>query len=324
MGSHSTGPTSISVIIPTYNEERTIENCLDALISADYEDRKEILVVDGRSEDRTRDVVSSYERDHNCVSLLDNPGQTTPHGINVGLENATGDVVSFISGHSVVTERFFSNIVAAFDRAPDADVVGGRMVPSPDTYFEHSVAAALVSRLGSSSSRFRPVEGYVETVNFGAYRREVIETVGKMDTDLPRAQDYEYNMRVRAAGFRLYQYPELRISYVPRSTPLALAKQYYGNGYWKANVFDKLDNYPLPPRVCGLAMLLLGSATIPLLPLVLGTYLVIINLVAISSIRAAEIDAGLKHILGTVLALSIMHSSFALGILHGSLFPPRR
>ncbi|RMB23568.1 glycosyltransferase family 2 protein [Haloplanus aerogenes] len=313
--------TSVSIIIPTHNEEQTIESCLDALISADCESHKEILVVDGQSEDRTREQISSYEQAHQCVSLYDNPQQTTPHGINIGLENATGEVVSFISGHSIVSEQFFNHIMTAFDRAPDADVVGGRMVPSPETYFEHSVAAALISRLGASSSRFRPVEGYVETVNFGAYRREVIETVGKMDTDLPRAQDYEYNKRVRAAGFRLYQYPELQISYVPRSTPLALAKQYYGNGYWKANVFNKLDEYPLPPRVCGLAMIILGSVTIPLWPLMLGSYLIIINFVAISSIRTSKVGTDMKHIPGAVLALFIMHSSFALGILHGSISP---
>ncbi|WP_157969532.1 glycosyltransferase [Haloplanus rubicundus] len=321
MNSSSSKTASISVIVPTYNEEQTIKNCLDALIFADYKGRKEILVVDGRSEDRTRDLVSSYEHDHQCVSLYDNPGRTTPHGINVGIKNATGDIVSFISGHSIVPPQFFNDIMTAFERAPDADVVGGRMIPRADTYFEHSVAAALVSRLGASSARFRPVEGYVNTVNFGAYRREVIDTVGKMDTDLPRAQDYEYNKRVRAAGFRLYQYPELQISYIPRSTPLALGKQYYGNGYGKANVFDKLDEYPLSPRVCGLAMIFLSGVTVPLWSLILGIYLVIINLVAISSIRASEVDAGIRHIPGAMLALFIMHSSFAFGLLHGSIFP---
>ena len=312
---------NITVIIPTYNEETAIAECLDALLAAEHSGDKEILVVDGHSEDQTRKIVDQYQQKNDCIQLYDNPERTTPHGINIGLEHASGDVITFVGGHSVPPADFFASIVTVFNRVPDADVVGGRMAPAPSTYFEHAVTAALVSPLGSSSTRFQSIEGYVETVNFGAYRREVIETVGKMNTELPRAQDYEYNRRVRDSGFRIYQHPSLEIGYIPRSTPLSLAKQYYGNGYWKTTVFREFGDYPLPPRILGLGTVAFALFMIPFWALLFGGYLVLLNLVAISSIKKTRSKTRLWHVPGAVVSLLVMHACFAAGLFQGTVFP---
>ena len=162
--------------------------------------------------------------------MHDNQNRRTPDGINVGFKASSGEIVVLVGGHSTLPADFFRRVDQAFERAPDAGVVGGVMEPSPSTYFETAVSKALVSPLGASSSRFSEDEGYVETVNYGAYRQSVINEVGPMDTSLPRAQDYEYNRRVRDKGIKIYQYPKIRVAYEPRSTPKSLMMQYFGNG----------------------------------------------------------------------------------------------
>lgn len=316
----------ISVVVPTYNEEEYIEDCLEALLDAENpHGSTEILIVDGRSEDRTREIVRRYKEEVDHLELFDNPERTTPEAMNIGMERAEGNVISFISGHSTVPDDFFVKIGEAFDRAPEADVVGGVMDPKPQTYFETGVSGALQSRMGSTSNRFRRFEGYVDTVNFGAYRRRVIDEIGLMDTNLPRGQDYEFNRRVRKNGFKIYQYPDLRIDYHPRSTPTALARQYYGNGYWKTVIFRMYDDYPLPPRVCGFGAIT-GSllASMLILPLIL--YMMAILGVGFQSVvdHTDREEIAYKHLPVIVLALLIMHSSFGIGLVHGSLFEPDR
>jgi glycosyltransferase involved in cell wall biosynthesis len=315
MATGDDAPYTYSVVVPVYNEAGTIEDCLDALLGTDYPTSAlEILVADGGSEDRTREIVADYAEP---VQLLDNPGKTTPHGLNVGLEASSKEIIVLISGHSRVEPSFFTELTAAFEREPEADVVGGVMVPEATGYRQRVVSAALTTPLGSSSTRFQENEGFVETVNFGAYKREVSETIGEFDTGLPRAQDYEYNRRVRKAGFRIYQTSSVRVYYTPRSSFAALARQYYGNGYWKAVVHDRFDELPASPDVLttGGAVACLGVLLVgPVVTLgVVGLVGYVLALCWATRQAAAEI--GPTEYPGIVLALAIMHWSYALGFL---------
>lgn len=318
---------TFSVVVPVYNEEENIERCLSSIVNANCQtDRLEVLVVDGMSDDATREIVREYERTTPQVRLLDNPDRTTPRAMNVGFTESINDVIILLSGHSWIARDFFSQIDEVFDeRAPDADVVGGVMVPEPTGYFESAVTGALTSALGSSSTRFQSTEGYVETVNFGAYRREVINDVGQMDETLPRAQDYEYNRRVREHGYSIYQYPEIQVMYRPRSSPKKLAKQYFGNGYWKAHVFQQYNTYSRLTRLRSQTALTVGGLLILFTLLSPGAVAILVatgilysTMLVLSTKRTIEKNEQLnaKHGPGTICALIIMHVSYTLGFLY--------
>src|SRR6185503_16601724 len=77
----------VSVVMPCRNEERFIEKCLASILATDYPgDRFEVLVVDGMSEDRTRDLVSLIASRDPRVRLVDNPARTTPLALNTGID----------------------------------------------------------------------------------------------------------------------------------------------------------------------------------------------------------------------------------------------
>jgi hypothetical protein len=113
--------------------------------------------------------------------------------------------------------------------------VGGIMDAEGVTPFERAVAAAMTSRLGVGSARFHTggSAGPADTVYLGVFRREWLDRMGGYDPRFVRAQDWELNHRIRQAGGVVWFSPALRVSYRPRATLRALARQYRDYGRWR-------------------------------------------------------------------------------------------
>ena len=115
----------VSGIVPVFNEERYIEQTLHSLLAQDYpKERYEILVVNGRSTDRTTTIVKAIMREHSTVRLLDNPRQIVLAGLNVGIPNALGEVIIRVDGHSRMAADFLRQSVEHL-LAGDAECVWG-------------------------------------------------------------------------------------------------------------------------------------------------------------------------------------------------------
>src|SRR5690348_13740539 len=91
----------VSIIIPCRNERDHIVACLDSVLANDYPlERMEVLVVDGASDDGTRDLLAAYAEQHPMVHWLDNPRRITPVALNIGIRHARGDVIMRMDAHS--------------------------------------------------------------------------------------------------------------------------------------------------------------------------------------------------------------------------------
>ena len=314
---------SLSVIIPVLNEAEAIGECLDSLINASLPQVDiEILVIDGMSEDKTREIVNQYSQQHEEIYLIDNKQQTTPTGFNKGFEEFSNEIAVLMSGHASVSDNFFLTIIDLFENeAPDADIVGTRVYPDSEGYIQTSIAGALTSRFGAGSKRFRPYAGYVTTVSYGAYRREVIETVGKMDPELPRGQDYDFNKRAREQGFKIYQAAESTVQYEPRSSFTELFRQKMGNGRGKAQISlmneTRLSRI-LSPVSIGLSVTLLIFFPL-LLSLLTTVFVVYLSVMAgsITEVIVRDNSFSPRHFFGILVALVVIHSSFSIGFLIG-------
>src|SRR2546423_1762943 len=114
----------ISVILPCRNEERFIGPCLDSFLDTAWpKDRLELLVVDGMSNDRTRDIVGHYARKHPWIRLVDNPKRIVPTALNLGIKAATGDIIVRMDAHVVYPPEYLTKLVAALESS-GADNVG--------------------------------------------------------------------------------------------------------------------------------------------------------------------------------------------------------
>lgn len=223
----------VSVVVAVRNEEKHIAQCLQSLIDQDYlSDSYEILVVDGRSQDRTRDIVASFLEKYPQIRLLDNPKVVYPAGLNIGIREARGEVIIKVDGHAFVARDFLSKSVAYLQKT-GAAVVGGPVATVGKGYIGRAIAGVLSSPFGVGDARFRysRKEGYVNTVPFGAYWKKTFDEVGLFKESLQRVEDLELHSRIRQKGGKFFLTPEIKSTYHSRATLKGLIRQAFSSGY---------------------------------------------------------------------------------------------
>ena len=227
----------LSVICPIYNEEKYIVQFLNSLLLQDYpKEELEILLVDGMSKDRTREIVKGYIGEYPFIHLIDNPEKIVPYAMNKGIDAAKGDIIMRVDAHASYQPNYFSSLVNALKRLK-ADNVG--TVCKTDVMNKTSKTLAirevLGNKFGVGNSSFRTGidhEQEVETVPFGCWPKSVFEKYGKYDVRLVRNQDIELNKRILRGGGKIYIIPDIYCTYLARETYRALSKNNYGNGKW--------------------------------------------------------------------------------------------
>ncbi len=231
----------ISVIVPVRNEEKYIEGLLDELLQQQYDSRRfEIIVADGGSSDRTREVVAKKQATSSLVRLIDNPGRLASAGRNRGVLVSRGDIIVIIDGHcSLANRRYLHSLADAFRRS-NADCVGR---PQPldvagASRLQRAIAAGRASWLGHnpSSHIYSMQERFVPPQSVAvAYRRWVFDKLGLFDEHFDACEDVEFNHRAASAGFRCFFTPQVMVRYHPRGTLWKLAQQMvrYGRGRYR-------------------------------------------------------------------------------------------
>ena len=235
----------ITVVMPIRNEERYIASTLKQLLEQDYpRDRYEVIMADGMSDDRTREIVGEIAKEHPNVRLIDNPGMRSSSGRNVGFKNGKGDIFLVVDGHCYIpTDKLLKNIVECFDKSGAQCLGRPQPLDPPDlTEFQRAVALARASRIGHSGDSliYANIEGFVSPVSNGAvYRREVFNKIGYVDEAFDACEDVEFNYRVEAAGFKTYMSQALTIKYYPRESLKGLFRQMVRYGKGRINFIKK-------------------------------------------------------------------------------------
>ena len=278
--------TTVAFIMPVRNEEEYIRASLQSILDQSYlVSDFEIIVVDGRSSDRTLEIVEDIRRRNPQVRCLDNRAGIVPTAMNIGIRAARAEVIIRADGHSLYPPDYAANCVKYLAKT-GADNVGGPLitVPVDDSFGATLVAAVLSSPFGVGNSKFRTSkkEGFVDTVPFGAFRREIFDRVGLYNEKLVRNQDNELNARIRKAGGKIYLTPALTTHYYPVKDFMGLLKYAFKTSQW--HIFTLRENREskslrhLAPAVFLLLLLALLSASFasavvrPLLIGMMGVY----------------------------------------------------
>lgn len=229
----------VIVSIPCRNERGFIGACLRSIVAADRSGCDlSVYVCDGMSDDGTRAEVTEVAQEHSFITLVDNPQRTTPFALNLGLRAAGFDVGIILGAHAEVETEFFSRSIAALRNDLSVGCAGGMIENVYTDRASRCIGAAMGHPFGVGNAHFRTgtASGYVDTVAFGAYRREVFDAVGWFDEALERNQDDEFNFRLTKAGFRVLLDPSIRSRYVVRARIAKLWRQYNQYGLWKVYV----------------------------------------------------------------------------------------
>jgi glycosyltransferase involved in cell wall biosynthesis len=237
----------VSIIVPCYNEQKTIRLLLAAIYAQNYPRQEmEVVIADGLSTDNTRQEITLFQEAHPdlIIRVVDNPQRIIPAGLNCALEAANGEIIVRLDAHSIPAEDYVQRCVAAIN-AKKGENVGGvwEIQPAGSTWQAQSIAAAAAHPLGVGDARYR-LGGdaqEVDTVPFGAFHRSLIDRIGNFNESLLTNEDYEFNTRVRQSGGKIWFDPAIRSQYIARQKISDLAKQYWRYGYWKARM---LRRYP--------------------------------------------------------------------------------
>lgn len=278
----------LSVICPIYNEEKYIVAFLDSVLQQDFSrDDMEVLLVDGMSRDKTRLIISQYIEKYPFLRLLDNPERTAPCAMNVGIQEANGDVIIRLDAHALYPSNYFSTLVFKLYEL-NADNIGcilntDVLNKTPKTL---AIREALSNRFGVGNSSFRTgvtSACEVDTVPFGCWRREVFQKYGLYDKRLVRNQDIELNKRIKRGGGHIFIIPDISCTYLARETFKALAKNNYGNGKWNiltvyyTKYFSSLSVRHFIPLAFVLSLLL------PIVLMLLNVWFGVLSLMALGA-----------------------------------------
>ncbi len=303
----------VDVVMPIRDEADHLVAAVESVRRQAYPGSMRIVLAVGPSDDDTERIASTMTDDD--LVVVDNPSGRTPSALNAAIRSGTAPVVVRVDGHSELSAGYVRRAVEIM-RSTGAVNVGGIQRPEPTTPFEQAVADATTSLLGTGGASYRTgtAAGAVDTVYLGVFDRTAIESVGLFDESLTRNQDYELNIRLRAAGGVVWFDPSLSVGYRPRSTWTALARQYHEYGWWKSVVVRmhpsslRLRQVVPPVGVLGvLGGLVVGVRWRPAL-VVPAAYATAVA----ATVRSAT------HPIRTAGVLAVMHVAWTSGLVSGA------
>ena len=323
----------ISLVLPVRNEEKYIRQCAESLFLQDYpKERMEVLFVDGCSTDRTVEILEAMRAEHPLLRVLENPDRTVPYAMNVGIRESRGEYIVRMDAHAEYASDYVSGCIRAL-QSVECDNAGGVCVTRGRGYVGEAIAGALSTPFGVGNSMFRldVRSGYVDTVPFGAFRRDLFERIGLYDERLTRNQDNELNYRIRKSGGKIYLDQNIRCTYYCRDTLRGIMKMGFQNGMWNVITLflcpGSMGVRHFVPLLFVLSTLALLLLSLLLGPQVFGVLLGLewfayLSLDAFYSYTVAQ-RLGMKYLPVLPVIFPAFHIAYGLGSMRGFFALPR-
>lgn len=320
---------AVSIIIACRNEEKYIGKCLDSILSQDYpKENLEVLVVDGMSEDKTREIVRNYSEKYPFIKLLENLKKFTNFAFNIGMKVSRGEIIMIMGAHARYEKDYISKCIR-YLKEYNADNVGGVMktLPAENTLVAKSIALCLSSFFGAGGSWFRTGSKkpmWADTVFGGCYKREVFKKIGLFNEKLIRGQDLEFNLRLKKAGGKILLVPDIVAYYYPLSNFQDFLKYTVKDGVWITyplkfgiRAFSLRHLLPLVlvlSLICSLLFLFISKIFFLLFLFILIIYL---SVSIFFSLEIAEKEKDLRLLFLMPIAFAIRHIIYGLGSIWG-------
>lgn len=318
----------ITVVIPCRNEVLYIEECIHAIYNCELPLNAEIdvFVVDGMSDDGTRDKVNSLSSTYPTLSIVDNKKQLTPFAFNLGIyAGGKTDYVQIVGARHILSTNYILNCLTKIQEDKTTWCVGGRIENEYINEVGEVISKAMGTTFGMGLGNFRTLEksGFTDTVTSPMYPYWVFEKIGFFDEELIRNQDDDFNFRVTSAGGKIYYDNDISLKYYVRGNFKGLWRQFFQYGYWKVYVNKKhkaittMRQLVPPMFVLYLFLVLLSPFYSVTLFLVISVPLFIyIDISLFYSLISAKT---IKQFFQIFVTYPILHISYGLGYLKGML-----
>jgi len=323
----------VSIIVPCRNEVRFLGRCLGSVLNNGFPfERLEILVVDGMSDDGTREIIQKYAARYGLIRLLDNPHRVTPYAINIGVRAAKGDVVMRLDAHTICERDYIGRCVRVLLKY-GADDVGGtlRITAQDNSLVGKAIVKALTQRFGVGNLRYRfarPEEPeIVDTVPFFCCKRELFDKIGLFNEKLTRGQDMEFKRRLARAGGKIMLAPGAFAEYQARSDLKSFWRHNWSDGLWTVLAFAHTELMPVRWRhlapACLVGALVVTGLLVLLFPIFAWAFLGIAGIYTLTALmlstRIAVAERDLRYAVLVPFIITSMHMMRGLGSLWGAL-----
>ncbi|WP_250565165.1 glycosyltransferase [Adonisia turfae] len=205
----------VSIIIPVFNDNRSLRICLDALNTQTYpKDKYEVIVIDNNSQEIVSDVTNDFEQ----VTLAHESRPGSYIARNKGLSLAKGNVIAFTDADCVPTPTWLENGVAALLSEPNVGLVAGHIdlfAEDPDNPNPFELYEMLA--LGFPQDQFLENGQFGVTANLFTFSH-VIEAVGDFDKTLKSGGDKQWGQRVFKAGYKQLYGKDACVKHPTRNT----------------------------------------------------------------------------------------------------------
>lgn len=319
-----TDEITVSVVMPVYNEEQHIEKCVNSLLLQDYPiDKMEWIFVDGCSKDRTVEILNRYQEKYSTlIKVYNNPHKIVPSAMNIGIAASKGKYIVRVDAHADYATDYISKCIYYLENT-DAENVGGVAETKANGFMGNAIAKMLSSKFGVGNSQFRTNgdSGYVDTVPFGAFKREVFSKYGGYDERLVRNEDNEMNFRIRKNGGKIYLSNDIHLSYYCRDSIKGISTMARKNGMWNVITMKLYPGsmglrhfipFAFVLSILGLALL---SCLHPLFVILLGAELSLYLLLdVLFSVKQAET---IKEFFALLILFPIFHVAYGFGSMVG-------
>lgn len=315
----------LSVVIPCRNEAPYIEECLDAIYGSEISDvEMSVFVVDGMSDDGTRDKVIALQDKYPSLHLVDNKKQLTPFAFNLGIyAGGKVDYVQIVGARHIISNNYLSLCIEHLQRDERIWCVGGRIINEylNDTGEIISIAMATAFGMGLGNFRTLNKSGFTDTVTSPMYPYWVFEKIGFFDETLIRNQDDDFNFRVEQAGGKVYYEHDISLKYYVRGNFSGLRRQFFQYGYWKVFVNRKHKAVTtirqlVPPLFVLYLLLLPFAALLGFIPLLVASAPLALYLLLLLtfSLKTSKKVQQFPRLIRTFLTL---HLAYGFGYLRG-------
>ncbi len=316
----------VSVVMPVYNEEKYIDKCIESLLQQDYPmEQMEWIFVDGCSKDKTVEILNGYsEKYPDLVKVFKNPNKIVPYAMNIGISESVGKYIVRLDAHADYAPDYISKCIYYLENT-DAENVGGVAETKSCGFMGNAIAKMLSSKFGVGNSQFRTNgdSGYVDTVPFGAFKREVFKKYGGYDERLVRNQDNEMNYRIRKNGGKIYLSNNIKLSYYCRDTIKGITKMADLNGTWNVITMKLCPGamgirhfIPLAFVLSVVGLALLGILH-PIFWIMLGAEMAIY--ITFDILFSAKQATSTKEFFALIMLFPIFHIAYGIGSLKGIL-----
>lgn len=322
---------NILVVIPCRNEEKNIGKLIQQFYDNNKSLNMRIVVVDGKSTDNTKKIVSAFAEKYQNVIYLHNPKRLQSAAVNLAVDKfaEAAEFVIRVDAHAEYPNDYCKILIEeAINTGADSVVVA--METKGITKFQKKVAAASNSKLGNGGSAHRSLGSkgrWVEHGHHALIRIDAFKKIGGYDENFSHNEDAELDVRLQKAGFGIWLTDKAHIIYHPRSSASALFRQYIN--YGRGRVCTILKHRKLPNLRQILPVAVAPAALLTLLAIFLcSSFLVFywsllaaplflwaticLGYGALIAIKADDIS-----LLSVGLVAMVMHMAWSLGFWHG-------